>query len=330
MAVFTTVFITNNADEQPAGVVNRESDSEVLTDPLDTLSSADIAVNIAQLARLDETTAVTNNADSQQQALNIVPADPQVIAKPQIVETEEKSVADVQQYVVTAEDNVQTIAEKFNISQDSVRWSNDVDGDDVEVGATLTISPVEGFVYEVQDGDSVESIASKYSANEQRIIAFNDIELTGLVAGESIVIPDGKIPAPVVRSTAVAASVAAVPQNRPATYGYNGYVFGYCTYHVANKISVPVNWGNAKWWDDSAARTPGWNVLYSPAAGEVPAGAILVSNRGYYGHVAYVEQALPDGSLLISEMNANWNWNVLSTRVVAPGEVGAYNYIVRY
>ena len=173
----------------------------------------------------------------------------------------------------------------------------------------------------------MESLASQYSANSEKIVAFNDIELTGLVAGEKIVIPDGKVPAPVVRTRAVAS--AATNSTYSPSYGYNGYTRGYCTYHVANRISVPVNWGNAKWWDDNAARTPGWGVQYSPTPGEVTAGSIMVSNRGYYGHVAYVESVNPDGSLVISEMNANWNWNVLSSRVVAPGEVGGYNFVHR-
>lgn len=294
---------------------------EEVSDPLDTLSSADIAVNIAQLVQLDETTAVINNADSQGESLDIVPADTQIVAKPQIVATGTKTLDDVVTYVVVDGDTVSDIADKFNVSANSVRWSNGLTGDWVEVGKKLTIPPIDGFVYKVKEGDTIKSLASRFSTSEAKITAFNDIELTGLVANKNIVIPDG---------AKQVQRAAPVRSFRAATYGYNGYDYGYCTYHVANQVSVPVNWGNAKWWDDNAARTPGWGVIYSPGPGEVPAGAILVANGGYYGHVAYVERVNPDGSLFISEMNANWQWNVLSTRTVSKEEIGRYNYVVRY
>ena len=319
LAVASFVISTRNADTTRS-TVSSVSEQEV-SDPLDALSSADIAVNIAQLVQLDETTAVINNADSQDDSLAILPTDSQVVAKPQIVNTDTKSISDVTTYVAVVDDSVNSIADKFNVSSNSIRWSNGLTGNYVEAGDTLTIPPVDGFVYEVKEDDTLEGLASRFSTSESKITAFNDIELTGLVKGESIVIPDGSKP---VQRAAVA------PSFRAATYGYNGYDFGYCTYYVASKISVPTNWGNAKWWDDGAARTPGWGVIYSPGVGEVPAGAILVSNSGYYGHVAYVDKVLPDGSLFISEMNAGWNWNVLSTRVVPTSQLSAYNYIVRY
>ena len=314
-------------------VLNRNSDtgtkstsllatpvSEEISNPLDELSSADIAVNVAQLIKLDETTAVINNADSQSDTFEIIPADAQVVAKPQIVSTDTKSAADVQTYVVVGGDSVSKIADKFNISADSVRWSNGITGNYVEVGDELSIPPVDGFIYTVKEGDTLASLASRFSSSKSKIASFNDIEISGLVKDSQIVIPGGRKP-----------FVITAPRSfRAATYGYNGYDFGYCTYYVANKVSVPTNWGNAKWWDDGAARTPGWGVIYSPGVGEVPAGAILVSNSGYYGHVAYVEKVNPDGSLFISEMNAGWNWNVKSSRTVPVSQLSAYNFVIRY
>lgn len=293
--------------------------SDEISDPLDTLSSADIAVNVAQLARLDETTAVINNADSQIKSLDILPVDSQVVAKPQIVSTDVKTVDDITTYVVTANDTVSSIADKFNISADSVRWSNGLIGDYVQAGTTLDIPPIDGFVYTVKEGDTLDSLASRFSTSKSKIVSFNDIEISGLVKGSDIVIPDGK------KTYARTLSYNYLA----ATYGYNGYDYGYCTYYVANKTTVPANWGNAKWWDDGAARTPGYGVIYSPGVGEVPAGAIMVSNNGYYGHVAYVEKVLPDGSLQISEMNTV-GWNVRSEQTISKDRIGNYNYIIKY
>ncbi len=313
-----------NSSNASAPILLSTAKSDEISDPLDVISGADIAVNIAQLTRMDETVAVTNNADSVNTQLDTIPSGVQVVAKPQIVKTSLKSVKDVVNYTAVEGDTVSALAKKFGVSSNSIKWSNSLAHNSITVGKKLTIPPVEGFVYKVKDGDTAKSLASKYTSSESKITAFNDVELTGLVAGQNIVIPDGKISAPA-RSSYRHAVYSSVENS-----GYNGYDYGYCTYYVANKIKVPVNWGDAKWWDDNASRTPGWGVLYNPGAGEVPAGAVLVSNSGYYGHVAYVERVNADGSLYITEMNANWHWNVTSSRTIPADRIGAYNYVVKY
>jgi len=320
VASFIIATRSNTADSKAPTFLASTVEDKV-TDPLDTISGADIAVNIAKLARLDEVTAVTNNADSVNTQLGTMPSDTQVVAKSQIVRTNLKSVSDIVAYTAVEGDTVSGLAKRYGVTADSIRWSNSLSGDSITVGKSLTIPPVNGFVYVVKDGDTTESLASRFSSTEAKIVAFNDVELTGLVVGESVVIPDGKKPAP---------TQPVYNRIRPAVYGFNGYDYGYCTYYVAGRVSVPTSWGNAKWWDDNASRTPGWGVIYSPGVGEVPAGAIMVSNSGYYGHVAYVESVSADGSLYISEMNANWNWNVTSSRTIPADRIGAYNYVVRY
>jgi surface antigen len=310
-----------NSSNAPAPTLLSTKLSKDLTDPLDVISGADIAVNIAQLTSLDEKIAVTNNADSVNTQLDTVPSDTQVVSKPQIVKTELKSIQDVTSYTTVEGDTVTSVARQFGVTTNSIKWSNSLTEESLSAGRTLSIPPIDGFVYEVKEEDTAQSLAARYNTTEAKIVAFNDIELTGLVTGQKIMIPDGKIPAPVQRSYA--------PSFRVANYGYNGYDYGYCTFYVANRISVPTNWGNAKWWDDNASRTPGWGVIYSPGVGEVPAGAIMVSNRGYYGHVAYVESVNADGSINISEMNTR-GWNVTSTQTLTPDRIGAYNYVVRY
>lgn len=88
----------------------------------------------------------------------------------------------------------------------------------------------------------------------------------------------------------------------------NGYAYGYCTYYVATRKSIPQNWGNAESWL-GAAQAAGYQT------GSVPKpGAIAWT----YGHVAYVEK-VSGGKVLISEMNAPV-WNQVSHRWAAPGE----------
>jgi surface antigen len=57
--------------------------------------------------------------------------------------------------------------------------------------------------------------------------------------------------------------------------------------------------GNANQWDDNA-RAAGIPVDGSPRAGDV-----AISNSGFYGHAMYVESVNGDGTINISQYNAN-------------------------
>ncbi len=89
--------------------------------------------------------------------------------------------------------------------------------------------------------------------------------------------------------------VPAATEHTPGSR-YNSYARGNCTWYVASRRGVPVNWGNARTWL-SRARNAGY------ATGSIPVpGAIAQTNAGYYGHVAFVE-AVDGDRVLVSEMN---------------------------
>jgi surface antigen len=279
------------------------------SDPLDQLSSADIAVNLAMMTDLPETTAVINQADSVGAELDVPPAHTTVIPKPQVVATALKSNKDITSYVVQGGETVSSIAAKFSVTSESIRWSNNLTGDAVSAGTTLTIPPVNGIVYTVNTGDTPDILAQKYRANKEQIIAYNDAELTGLVAGTRIIIPNGQQPAPVRgRSVGGSGSYSFIFGS-----GYNGYDVGFCTWYVAKKRSeigrpVPGGLGNASTWDNRAP-SAGLLVNKTPAYGA----AVVTSQRGA-GHVAFVEQVNDDGSIWISEMNSRGQVSMTDTR----------------
>jgi surface antigen len=323
IAVMAFVVGARNSGSEITATPLNNAEDEKIADPLDKLSSADIAVNIAQLARLDEITAVANNADTVNSQLEIVPSDSQVVSKPQIVTTNIKSVSDIETYVAVEGDTVTSIAEKFGVSASSVRWSNDLTGDTVAVGTTLTIPPIDGLIYEVKDGDTPEKLAERYSSTAEKIIAFNDAEIDGLVAGEKIVIPGGEVPAPVRNSVP---SYGGFRFGGSAIYGYNGYDYGYCTWYAANRRAevgkpVPANLGNASTWKVLAQRA-GIPVGNTPQVNAV----IWTPPRDYYGHVGFVEEVFADGSVRISEMNTR-GWGVRSEKVLTPAQAAGYQYI---
>jgi murein DD-endopeptidase MepM/ murein hydrolase activator NlpD len=99
-------------------------------------------------------------------------------------------------YTVQKGDTVSTIAQKFGISQNTVRWANDLTGDSLNVGDSLRILPVTGISYKVQKGDTVYSIAKKLDTEAQKIVdfPFNDFanpETFSLVEGQMLTVPDG-------------------------------------------------------------------------------------------------------------------------------------------
>ena len=139
-------------------------------------------------------------------------------------------------------------------------------------------------------------MAGRFRADENQIITFNDAEISGLVPGEKIIIPNGQVFVAATRSAAVASAFT-------ASYGYNGYDYGYCTYYVAAQIAVPTNWGNANTWDNYAALS-GWTVSTKPRAG-----AIGQTDGGWLGHVGIVDEVSADGTLIkYSDMNGLAGW----------------------
>lgn len=276
--------------------------ADEVANPLDRISSADIAVNVARAAGLPETVGVTNQADTENALLAVTQTAGALVAKPQVVSTNFPSNKDIQSYVAKDGDTAAKIAAQFSVTTDSILWSNDLASDAVAAGQTLYIPPVNGIVYVVKPSDTPDSLAQKFHASKDKIVAYNDAELSGLKPGTRIIIPEGKIvraaPAPRPR-----AAVSSFPWGGGPVYGSNGYDYGYCTWYVANRVAVPSNWGNANTWDNLAPSS-GWAVGTAPRVG-----AIAQTDRGGFGHVAVVTAVSPDGTQIkYADMNGIAGW----------------------
>lgn len=268
--------------------------------PLDTLSSSQIALTAAQMANLAELTAIHNKADSDSLILAVVPNDATILTKPQIVSTSQKSKQDIIKHNTQPGDTVSTLSAKYGVSAESIRWSNNISGNNLPASKVL-IPPVNGIVYTVKQGDTPAAIASRFSADESQIIIFNDAEIAGLKPGEQIIIPNGRV-APVITAYRDYQPTSGLGLYS-ASYSGNSYSFGYCTYYAASRIAVPSNWGNANTWDDYA-RLSGWTVSNRPSVG-----SIFQTDVGWAGHVGIVEAVSPDGNTMkYSDMNALAGW----------------------
>jgi surface antigen len=304
-AVIGFVFVGSRAEKTSVASALSTASGEAAVNPIDRLTSYDIAANIARVTSLPEEKALNSQAQSAKVTVAVSSSDSTVMAKPQIVATALKSKKDIVAYTVLPNETVASIAEKFGVTSDSVRWSNGLATNTVNAGTKLTVPPVNGIVYTVKTGDTVQSLATKYKANAEQIIAFNDAELVGLKVGEQIIIPGGQQE---VVASASSISRSLYSGSFKATYGGNGYDYGYCTWYVATQIPVPSNWGNANSWAYYAAQS-GWTVSSTPRVG-----AIAQTSRGGYGHVAVVSAVSLDGSqVYIRDMNGVAGW----------GQVGA-------
>jgi surface antigen len=288
--------------EGSAHNITASSTANAIDDPLDQLSSADIAVNLAHMTNLPETIAVTNQADSVGAELSVPIAETTVISKPQAVVTDLKSNKDITTYIAKNGDTVASIAAQFNVTSESIQWSNGISGNTVTAGTKLLIPPVNGIVYTVKAGDTPDTLASKYRATKDQIVAYNDAEISGLYSGELIIIPNGQ--QPVAPAVSAYSSYYGSAGSFSAIYGFNGYDFGFCTWYVANRRAqagdpVPANLGDASTWDSRAA-AGGLPVDHHPSVG-----AAVVTSHSGAGHVAYVEQVNADGSIWVSEMNSH-------------------------
>ena len=308
--------------------------SDEVTPSVDQVVATDVAADLASRANLPIATNVANMSISLAAKNDLAQTDTSAITKPQIIQPN-SSRNDVISYTAVDGDSVPSIATKFGISANTVRWANDLgDTDVVTPGKSLSILPSSGLLHTVASGDTIESIASKYNASADRVRTVNNLELSGISGGQRLIIPDGVKPAAVVvptrptnQSYGSDLGGSRVSTNVFATAG-NRYAAGNCTWYAYERraqMGRPVGsfWGNANTWA-SNARAAGFAVNRTPAAG-----AVLTDQTGYFGHVGVVERVLENGDVVITEMNnyAYGGYNIVNSRTISAGQAGAYTYI---
>ena len=243
-------------------------------------------------------------------------------------------------YVVQPGDDLASIAGKFGVSVESIRWSNYASlkstDSNVAAGDKIFIPPVDGLVVTVSDGDSVDSLAAAYHVSAQAIVDFNYLRDPARVpAGWRLVIPGGRgpdfvqpvvvAPAPLLRPAQVTGSggggsnTVARGGPAPGSYSTSKFPYGYCTWYVASRRPIP--------WTGDAWQWFGQAQAYGFATGQTPRpGAIMVTWESGWGHVAIVESVNADGSWLVSEMNFV-GFGIVSQRTIKPGHVSLIGFV---
>ncbi len=109
------------------------------------------------------------------------------------------------EYIVEEGDTFSSIAEKFNISVETILWANGLtEGSVVKQDQRLIILPVSGVLYMVQEGDTLSDIAETYKGKTEEIVAFNSMSSeSDIFIGDLLIIPNGKMPAKAVQPVLV-------------------------------------------------------------------------------------------------------------------------------
>ncbi|HLC87704.1 MAG TPA: peptidoglycan DD-metalloendopeptidase family protein [Patescibacteria group bacterium] len=107
----------------------------------------------------------------------------------------EKPRSEIIEYEVADGDTLSSIAGKFGVTQETIKWANDMESvDTIKPGQKLKILPVSGVSHTVKSGDTLESVAKKYDTGSQGILdfPFNDVpDDFKLQVGQVLIVPDG-------------------------------------------------------------------------------------------------------------------------------------------
>ncbi len=100
------------------------------------------------------------------------------------------------EYIVQPGDSLISVAEKFNISLETILWANDLNKNSkIKEGQNLIILPVSGVIYYVKEKDTLAGIAKTYKGEVSKIVALNELSKEDdIYIGDILVIPDGVIP----------------------------------------------------------------------------------------------------------------------------------------
>ena len=165
---------------------------------------------------------------------------------------------EVVDYIVQPGDTLQSIADSYNISLNTLLWANGLSSSSaIKVGQELAILPTDGVLHIVKSGDTISAVAKTYKIQSQDIISYNDLaNQDDIYIGDILIVPGGSMPKkPVVNNQVpLADNFFIFPVQGRITQGLHYYN----AVDIANKCGTPV-YAAAAGVVQRAVSNGGWN-----------------------------------------------------------------------
>ncbi len=202
-------------------------------------------------------------------------------------------------YIVQEGDTLSDIAEKFDVSVNTIKWANDIkDPSTIKVGQRLVILPVTGIRYTIKRGGTLRDVIKKYGGDLQEAVEYNGVGPDEeLAKGTVVIIPNGSMPGDNhKKATKRNFSSARTSYQRNAGRDVSGYFV-----HPLNRIGVRTQGVHGRNAVDIGA--PIGTPIIASASGEV----ILARKSGWNGgYGIYTVIKHPNGTqTLYAHMSRN-------------------------
>lgn len=218
---------------------------------------------------------------------------------------------DIVDYVVQPGDTIQSVADAYKISANTLLWANDLTSSStIKVGQSLTILPVDGVLHVVKSGDTVSGISQTYKAQSTDILSYNDLaNQDDIYVGDILIVPGGVMPkkaGPVINNRIpLADGFFIFPAQGRITQGLHFYN----AVDLANKCGTPI-YAAAAGVVQRAVGNGGWNRGMGN-------NITILHNNGtvtYYGHLM---------ALLVKPGDKVYTGQNIALMGGAPGMAGA-------
>lgn len=212
---------------------------------------------------------------------------------------------EIEYYTVQSGDTIDQLARDFKLTQNSLRWANNLSSNVLRVGQKLIIPPGDGVIYTTKKGDTLDAIARKYKITAEKIRITNTIG-DDIQIGQVLFLPGAQ--PPVIVPDSVRTAVTGKFDLKLINPKGAGFVPGHCTYFVAKYW--PVKWrGNARNWFKNA-KAAGFQTGQTAKPGAI----VVWYGPGYnltYGHVGIVMSVdAKKGTMIVKDMNYAGLWKI--------------------
>ncbi len=138
---------------------------------------------------------LSDGEEGQQGSYGFLSAEDGSLSRPTLLNTVVSGLArdNITTYKISEGESYWTIAYKFEITIDTLRWVNNIDDiNKIKPGQELVIPPANGLVHTVKDGDDLDKIAQLYGIDKNVIAQKNKLADASIAKDQQLFIPGAR------------------------------------------------------------------------------------------------------------------------------------------